>query len=497
MLQEIRDKTQGWFATILLGLVCLTFALFGINYYMQGSNAGQQNMAKVNGQPISTQQFKLEFQRMQQRQEAQLGADYSTSSAFQNALKMQLLQQMVEQTALVHALTKLNLSISQQQVYSILLSMPAFQEDGKFSKDRFVSLLSRLMYSPQQFYQQVQKQLLVGQLAVGLSDSNFSLPLDVNAAIRLLNETRDVGYAVLPLTYFTKKVQVSDAEIAAYYQQHPNAFQSTEEVQLQYVLLAPQGKDPAAQKAFIEQAEELANLAYENPNSLDAAAKKLHLTIQKTDYITRDSNTGKGILASPKVLEAAFGDDVLGQGYNSEIIMLNDGSQVVIHLLNHKPAALLPLAQVHAKIQTLIAKQKAQTNMLDAAQTIATKIAQGGNAAALTKSMQAAWKENTSVNRHQANVNPRVLEQVFNLLVPADRAHPTTTAITLPNGNVAIVAIYHVTYGDLKKATAAEKQNFEKQIAQGYGKIDYTLFVDSVLKKSKIKLYDAEKGTEE
>ena len=63
MLQEIRDKTQGWFATIIIGVVCLMFALWGINYYIQDTGTRNQDLATVNGQRISMQQFNQEFQQ--------------------------------------------------------------------------------------------------------------------------------------------------------------------------------------------------------------------------------------------------------------------------------------------------------------------------------------------------------------------------------------------------------------------------------------------------
>ncbi len=497
MLQEIRDKTQGWFATIIIGIVCLMFALWGINYYIQGSGSKNQDLAKVNGQSISLQQFNQEFQRVQQQQQMELGPDYSDAPEFQNNLKQQVLQQMIEQTLLVKELQKRGLSVSQSQVYAILMNMPTFQEMGKFSQQKLTQLLSRLGYTPQQFYQQLHDQLLVEQLAMGLSDTNFALPVDVNAAIRLIKETRDVGYMILPISHFMQPAKITDDMIKTYYQAHQDDFQSPEAVQLQYVILKPMGTDVQSQKQFTETAEQMANLAYENPNSLDSIVSKLHLLVQTTDYVTRDATNGKGILASPKIVAAAFNDDVLNQNYNSEILNLDDGSQVVIRLLHRRSAAALPLSKVKAQIVARLAKENAQKQIQQSAQALADKIGQNGNASVLAKSVQATWKEHPNVNRHQANVDPSVLQQVFDLPVPADRQHPTTAAITLPNGNVAVVAFYSVKYGDLAKATDEEKRIFSKQISLGYGKIDYTLYVDSLMSKAKVKLYNANSGDKE
>lgn len=487
MLQTIRDKTQGWFATLIIGAVCVTFALWGAHYYLQDNGNTAQYAAKVNGTTISIQQFTQAYRQMQQQQEQTMGADYSDAPAFQQALKAQVLQQLIQQTLLTTDLVKHGFVVLRNQIDELIVNMPAFQENGTFSQERFNEIMQRMMFSQQQFYQQLQDQLLVAQLALGINNSNYALPVDIKAAVMLLNETRDIGFMVLPLSQFVKQANISDAQINDYYQKHQQNFKTPEELQLQYIVL-PANNDPKNAQHFADQSDQLANLTYENPNSLQSAAEKLGLPILTTTFFTRQAHETQGILASPSVINAAFSDDVLNQGYNSDVMTLSDGSQVVVRLAGRKPTAVMPLAQVQDMIKDILIKQTAQQNMKQVGDQLATQLANGANGATLAAQQQASWHEKADVNRHQQNVNPKVLQTVFRMYVPTDRQHPTTEAIMLPSGNLAVVAFYQAKYGDMTKATPEQLRIFSQQIKADYGRVDYALYVRSLTKNANIKI---------
>lgn len=483
MLQKIRDKTQGWIATVIIGAVCVTFALFGIHYYLQGGIGSSQYAAKVNGRTISPQQFGLAYQQMQQQQQQMLAADYSDTPAAQKLLRAQVMEQLVGQAVLTSALLKSGFIVAPGQIDQIIVSMPAFQEDGRFSQARFNNVMQRMMFTQQQFYQELQNQLLVAQLAMGLNNSNYALPIDIKAAIMLLNETRDVGFMVLPLNKFMQQVTVTPDQVNTYYQQHQRNFKTPEQIQLQYIQL------PATIAAKNTDAgDQLANLTYENPNSLTVAAEKLNLPVKTTDYFAHNTKNGQGILASKSIIAAAFSDDVLNGGYNSDVITLDDGSQVVLRIATRQPSVIQPLAAVQDKIKTILMKQTAQQTMQQMGDKLAGQLANNGNGADLANALQLSWREKTDVNRHQQNVNPQVLQTVFNMYVPADRQHPSTKTIILPNGNLAVVAFYQAKYGDLKTATPAQIQMFSHNISANYSRVDYALYVRSLMKQAKIKV---------
>lgn len=484
MLQTIRDKTQGWIATVIIAVVCLTFALWGVHYYLQGNNQTTTYVAKVNGKQITAQQFTQAYQLMQQQQQQILGANYSNDAQVQDAIKHTILKQLIEQTLLTQDLEKQHYSVSNTDVTDMIVNLPAFQEEGQFSQVRFNQILQLSGFTPQQFYEQIQEHLLIGQLSLGLANSNYALPADIKAAVMLLNETRDVGFMVLPLQTFVNQVTLNEQEIKSYYAAHQNDFKMPEQIQLQYILLPPHNQIKGMN--FSAQVDALTNLTYESPNTLEVAAKKLQLPIQTTDYFTEKNPPKTGILASPEIVKAAFSDEVYHQSYNSTVITLADGSQVVIRLAAKKPAAIRPLSEVEDSIKNRLTKEMATAAMQKEGEHIAQQLSTNANPTELALASKTTWHEKKNVNRHEENVNPKVLETVFNMYVPVDKLHPTTRTILLPNGNLAVVAFYAVNFGNINDMTQDQLRIFSRQIAIDYGKIDYALYLRSLKQDAKI-----------
>src|SRR5690606_9696973 len=101
---------------------------------------------------------------------------------------------------------------------------------------------------------------------------------------------------------------------------------------------------------YYKLAEQLTELTYANPQTLDVAAEALGLTVQEVANVTRDSGTG--IAANPAVREAAFSSDVLQDGVNSDPIELGEHHVVVLRVTDHQPAQPRPLAEVRDAIVT-------------------------------------------------------------------------------------------------------------------------------------------------
>ncbi|MEM7565224.1 MAG: SurA N-terminal domain-containing protein [Pseudomonadota bacterium] len=104
-----------------------------------------------------------------------------------------------------------------------------------------------------------------------------------------------------------------------------------------------------AESQIFELVDGLANLAYEQPDSLLPAAEQLELEVQTSDWFDRSSGTG--ITAIPKVRQAAYSDDVYQQGLNSEAIELDDNRVVFVRVNEVKASELQPLDEVRDQIR--------------------------------------------------------------------------------------------------------------------------------------------------
>jgi peptidyl-prolyl cis-trans isomerase D len=117
-----------------------------------------------------------------------------------------------------------------------------------------------------------------------------------------------------------------------------------------------------AESKIFDLSEALANLAYEQPDSLTPAAEALDLPLQTTDWF--DINFGEGIASEALIRNAAFSAEVFGQLLNSEAIELSDNRVVFLRVNEHKPAAQKVIADVSEQINAIIRQKKGQEESL-------------------------------------------------------------------------------------------------------------------------------------
>lgn len=238
MLQSIRDRSQGWLAGVIVFLVIATFALWGIHSYLT-SNGGQPDVvASVNGKKITQAMLNTAYERLRQQQQMQLGADFVIDQKAEMQLKKQALSQLIMAQVLVQAAIKEGYRITMGEVEGALLAIPAFQVNGRFSRERFNEVLNGTLYNERSFLDDLQTSMLINQVRGGFIASAFALPPEVETAIKLINQKRDIGYVVIPAARFSKSVAVNENDALAYYNQHHDLFTTPEQVSVDYIELS-------------------------------------------------------------------------------------------------------------------------------------------------------------------------------------------------------------------------------------------------------------------
>lgn len=528
MLQNIRDRIHGWIAGIIIGLLIITFAMWGIQSYL-GSGGGSVAVAKVNGKTITQQQLDAMYQRIRQAMQEQSGGSLlALNQSAQLKLKQQALQQLITQQVLSQAAHDNGFQISPGQIDDVVTSLPAFQVDGKFSQERFQEILNATNYSQEQFLSDLQKILLINQMQNGITTSSFGLNHEAESAYSLSNQQRDIDYLIIPATQFLASVQLTPDAIAAYYQQHKEEYQTPEQVSLQYIELSPtqleqsihisdqqlqqhyqnniqaytkNGKPiPYAQvkneieklltqqkmqEQFSRQSEQLSELTYTNPSSLTPAANALNLTIQNTDPITPDG--GKiGLIANPQIIAAAFSNDVLKNGNNSSPIALSNGSVVVLRVKNYQPATIQPLSAVTATVQQNLREQMAQKEAKNLGTSILHDVQSGGNLQAIARQHHLSWQFANSITRAAPGIVPQILRAVFALPTPTDTNKPSITGVALPNGDYALVAVKKVIAS--AKPTVQQQKVFQNEIQTDYADLENQLYLKDLMRRAKVKM---------
>ncbi len=117
-----------------------------------------------------------------------------------------------------------------------------------------------------------------------------------------------------------------------------------------------------AQKKFAEAVEQFTNIVYEQSDSLKPVADKLGLKIQTIDVLTRagvPAQPGAPQIFTPRLVQALFSEDAIKKKRNTEAIEVTPNAFVAARVIEHRPAALRPLAQVRDQIRAGVERQEA------------------------------------------------------------------------------------------------------------------------------------------
>ena len=225
MLQTIRDRAQGIFAWIILILIIVPFALWGIqNYFSTGK---EKPIAVVGDREF----FERDLIRLYEQQYARFADRYDEAE-----LKRQALERLIDDEVLFQTAVAKHLSVSDAQVAQFIRSLPFFQTEGRFDEEKYQRLLATQGLTTAVFVAQVRRTLLMEQLRRSVIDSAFATEPETRRFYQLQNQQRSIAYLILPLS--TQGIEISDEEITAYYQQHRDQFLTPERVTIEYVTLA-------------------------------------------------------------------------------------------------------------------------------------------------------------------------------------------------------------------------------------------------------------------
>jgi peptidyl-prolyl cis-trans isomerase D len=239
------------------------------------------------------------------------------------------------------------------------------------------------------------------------------------------------------------------------------------------------------ERKYNDIAGKLADKTYQNPSSLEPAAQALGLPVKDSGLFTRDG--GKGVAADPKVVKAAFSDDVLVQGNNSSLIDLGNDHSVVIHVAKHVPAAVRPLAEVRDAIKKDILDERVAAAAGKRADDLLARLRKGESMDVVAASAGAAVQSVPEAVRVQQGLPEQLRDEAFLLPHPKD-GKPQFAAVALPEGAYALLAVDKVQDGDLSKVTADQRKMLRQSMVAAYGSVVTEGFIDALKAKTEIKI---------
>ncbi|MFD2437093.1 SurA N-terminal domain-containing protein [Modicisalibacter luteus] len=275
MLQQIRDRSQSMIAKVIVGAVIVALALFGIESVIGLFTSGSDNVAEVNGEPVTRQQVEIEVQRA--IRSGQVPPEQ------ERALRNQVIEQLVSREVLDQYAEEGGLYASEAQIDHLIVNLAEFQDqNGKFSKEIFRNRLASAGYTPLAFRQQLREDLIRQQVQQGLTTSEFVLDSERERFVELQRQTRSFRYHVLARDDLERDVTVSDEELQSYYQANQDQYRRPEQVRLAYVIL-----DQADLADSIQVDEQALRDAYAE-REREAGRRVSHIMVSFGDERTRE-----------------------------------------------------------------------------------------------------------------------------------------------------------------------------------------------------------------
>ena len=326
MLQKLRDKTSGWIATVILGLLIIPFAFFGMESYM--SQQVDSYAARIAQPPswwtsapqtwplstlwttheIDSAEFRQRFEIARMRARDEQGDTFDAKAFESVENKRKILDQMIDEQVMRLAAERDRIVVSDAEVRAAIQDVPDFQVDGKFNTDRYQLLLASQSppLTPREFEDNIRENLQFGMIPSRLAQSAFATDRELDRLLRLLGEQRDVSFVAMPAVA-ADTAPVTAAQIGAWYKANASSYRRPETVRLEYVEVdGSKLPVPVVDEALLRKRYQEQSAKYSSAEQRSIA----HILVQ----VAADASD-----ADKKAAEALLADDFVGTTQRGEI----------------------------------------------------------------------------------------------------------------------------------------------------------------------------------
>ena len=232
---SMHEKSKGLFARIVLGIVILSFALFGVETY-QSAGGKAIILAEVGDSTVFMQDFETEYKRQQTRMRE---AGERNPKVLNGAeLKNAVLDSFINERLLLTQAHNLGYRANDAAILAFIQANPGFQVNGKFSEELFQRVLDNQRMSLKQYLAGFAQEQLTQELLVSQAQSTIVSRALAERMAGILSEQRDVSKVILSAATFATQAKIEPAQIQAYYDAHPELTRVPEQARVEYVVFS-------------------------------------------------------------------------------------------------------------------------------------------------------------------------------------------------------------------------------------------------------------------
>ncbi|MBT8039307.1 MAG: SurA N-terminal domain-containing protein [Gammaproteobacteria bacterium] len=252
-------------------------------------------------------------------------------------------------------------------------------------------------------------------------------------------------------------------------------------------ILLAEYQEEEDERRFIEQADRMIDIIYEDPTTLSAAAEELGLEVQEAGPFGR-GGSDFGIAANQDVVNTAFSDLVLAQRSVSDPVDLDTNHMIVVLLKEHFPEAVKPLDEVRDEVVAAIRQNRAMEMAEQQANDLLASIENGESLVDLAASSELEVVSNDAAQRNAADIDSQLRRGLFLMEEPGD-ADATLGVIATGNG-YAVVRLDSVTDGVLSEEDAMVSQMYARRIASASASDETIGFIQMLREQSEIEVFE-------
>lgn len=317
MLQDIRDNAQSTIAKVIVGLLIISLSIWGMDAII-GGFTGEPEVATVNGQDITEREF-LRTVQMESQQRLMQMENPDQSLLDEDQIRRDVLDALIREAVLTQDAQSQGLELTDADIDSLITQMPQFQVDGQFNRDRFVATVRNVGMGVAEFRESMRKNYVVNQIRAAIAQTGVVAPENAAHLLAIQNQTRDFRVLTLDGSSVQDQVDVTEADVQAYYDENRDQFRQPEQVDAAYITLS-QG----ALAESIEVAEDELRSYYEERAEEYAREERraAHILVEAGDE-------GQATLATiQQRLEDGESFAVLAEEYSVDTVSAQEGGDL-------------------------------------------------------------------------------------------------------------------------------------------------------------------------
>jgi len=237
-----------------------------------------------------------------------------------------------------------------------------------------------------------------------------------------------------------------------------------------------------AEQIYAERLETLSNLAFESPD-LQSIAAELGLEIQESEPFPVTG--GNGLFANQALITAAYTTDVLENGFNSDVVELNDSQALVLRLLERQEAQVRPLEEVEGEIAVILRTELERERAAELGLEILTQLQNGESVDSMLAENELEWFEQDFMARDAITVNREISDTVFGMQRPAGD-QPVYEGIQLSNGTYVVIELTAVNEGNVESLSDIERNSIINSITADRNQSELTAFINLLRSEAEI-----------